>query len=298
MTVTTQAPPTRTASGEFGLSRRNLGAELRALWAVAHKEWLHFVRYPTWIVSLFLWPVIFPMAYILGARALAGPDGSGLVLFNQVTGIQDYIGFIVVGTTVWMWQNMVLWDVGFSLREEQMRGTLETNWLSPTWRFSFLIGNTFRQIVVMTVFLSVSALEFGLFYGVRLNGNPWLVLLVFLASIPAIYGLGLTFASLVISAKEAHAFVFLVRGFVMVFCGITYPVFVLPLWMQSIARWLPPTYTISGIRKAALSNADLPALLPELTSLLLFGVFWLAAGFAVFVWMERRARRTGAISQY
>ena len=108
--------------------------------AVAQKEWLYFVRYPSWMISLLIWPLIFPLAYILSARALSGPDGSGLALFTQRTGITDYLGYIAIGTTIWMWQNVVLWGVGFALRNEQMRGTLETNWLSPTWRFSFLLG--------------------------------------------------------------------------------------------------------------------------------------------------------------
>ena len=82
------------------------------------------------------------MMYILTARALSGPDGSGLAVFMKTTGASDFIGYIVIGTTVWMWQNIVLWDVGFSLRNEQMRGTLESNWLSPTWRFSYLLGHT------------------------------------------------------------------------------------------------------------------------------------------------------------
>ncbi len=53
-------------------------AEARSLAAVVRKEWLNFMRYPSWIIALFVWPVIFPAAYILGARALAGPEGSGL----------------------------------------------------------------------------------------------------------------------------------------------------------------------------------------------------------------------------
>ena len=39
-----------------------------------------------------------------------------------------------------MWLNLTLWSVGFSLREEQMRGTLESNWLCPVWRISIVLG--------------------------------------------------------------------------------------------------------------------------------------------------------------
>lgn len=280
------------------LGRPGFASDLRALWAVVRREWTITMRYPSWIIAMFIWPLIFPMMYILTAHALSGPDGSGLQVFLNTTGATEYIGYIVVGTTVWMWQNIVLWDVGFALRQEQMRGTLESNWLSPTWRFAYLLGHTGPQLVSMLLFVSITAFEFGVFFGVRLNGNPWMIGLMMLAAIPAIYGLGFAFASVVITMKEANAFVFLVRGLVMIFCGITFPVSLLPGWMQGIAKFMPQTYLIHGMRAAAFNNAGIPELAPDLIPILLFGLFWLALGYSLFVWMERRARITGAIGQY
>jgi ABC-2 type transport system permease protein len=280
------------------LGQPGVRSDLRALFAVMRREWVIFTRYPSWVIALFIWPLIFPMLYILTARALAGPDGSGMAVFMETTGATDFIGYIVIGTTVWMWQNIVLWDVGFSLRNEQMRGTLESNWLSPTWRFSYLLGHTGPQLISMLLFITITAIEFGLLFGIRLNGSPWMILLMMLAAIPSIYGLGFAFASLVITVKEANAFVFLIRGLVMIFCGITFPISLLPGWMQSIAKWLPQTYLIHGMREAAFSNAGIRELAPDLIPLLLFGTFWLVVGYFTFLWMERRARRTGAIGQY
>ena len=286
------------ASLTYSDARPSLAADLRALWAVMVREWRIFMRYPSWIVALFIWPLIFPAAYILSARALAGPDGSGLALFTQAAGTQNYIAYIVVGTTIWMWQNVSLWTVGYALRTEQLRGTLESNWLTPSRRFWFLLGAGLTQSVQLVAFLVVSALEFGLFFGVRLQGNPWLVLLVFVAAIPATFGIGMAFASLVILAREANAFVFMVRGLVMVFCGITYPISIQPGWMQQVAAWLPPTYAIRGIRNAGLNNASFAALLPDLLPLLGFGVLWLAIGYFAFNWTERRARRVGSLGKF
>jgi ABC-2 type transport system permease protein len=288
---------------QTSLTPRSLGqpgilSDLRAFQAILRREWRIFTRYPSWMIALFIWPLIFPMMYILTARALSGPDGSGLAVFMKTTGASDFIGYIVIGTTVWMWQNIVLWDVGFSLRNEQMRGTLESNWLSPTWRFSYLLGHTGPQIISMLMFIGITALEFGLIFGVKLHGSVWMILLVMLAALPSIYGLGFAFASLVITVKEANAFVFLIRGLVMIFCGITFPISLLPGWMQSIAKWLPQTYLIHGMRAAAFSNAGITELLPDLIPLLLFGSFWLVVGYFTFLWMERRARRTGVIGQY
>lgn len=280
------------------LSQSSFYTQARAFWAITRKEWIIFRRYPSWVIALFIWPVIFPMAYILSGRALAGPDGSGLVQFLQITGSQDFIGYIAVGTTVWMWQNVVLWNVGFGLRNEQMRGTLESNWLSPTERFFHLLAGSLPQMFVMLVFITIASLEFTLFFGVRFHSNAWGALLVLLAAIPSVYGLGFAFASLVITAKEANTFVFLVRGLVMLFCGITFPVSLLPTWMQGIAQWLPPTYVIHAIRQTALNGATLAEILPDLQVLAFFGILWLFIGYLLFRWMDRRARQTGVIGHY
>jgi ABC-2 type transport system permease protein len=197
-----------------------------------------------------------------------------------------------------MWQNTVLWGVGFALREEQMRGTLEANWLSPTFRFLFLVGNSVSQLGTILLYMAVSFTQFSLIYGMKFDLNLLSVLIIMLAAVPSIYGLAFVFASLVITAKEAHTFVFLVRGLVMIFCGITFPISVMPGWMQVVARWIPPTYVIQGMRKAMLAGASLRELLPEILPLLLFGLFWVVAGYLVFRWMDRRARRIGSIGTY
>jgi ABC-2 type transport system permease protein len=84
----------------------------------------------------------------------------------------------------------------------------------------------------------------------------------------------------------------------MIFCGITFPVAILPDWMQAFAKWLPQTYLIHGMRAAAFSQAGFSELLPDLIPLLLFGAFWLTVGYFTFLWMERRARKSGAIGHY
>ena len=291
-------PLTSPQAAPATLSRPSPFSELRAFYAVFLREWRIMRRYPSWVVAEIVWPVLFPAIYILSARALAGPDGSEVANFAAATGTSDYMGYIVIGTTVWMWQNISLWSVGFALRNEQFRGTLESNWLAPVWRFSFPLGSGLLQALTMVVFLALAGVQFRLLYGVRLEGDPLLLLLVFAASVPSIYGLGLAFASLIMAVQEANAFVFLVRGLVMVFCGVTFPVGVLPASMQAVAAWLPPTYAIRAIRTAALTRATLADLLPDVAIWLGFGAAWMLAGYLAFVWVDRRARRTGVLGQH
>jgi ABC-2 type transport system permease protein len=279
--------------------QRTFASELRALWAIARKEWVIFRRYPSWVLAVFIWPVLFPFGYIFTAKALGGPDGAALASFRELTGTADYVGFIVVGSVLWMWLNMTLWDVGMYLRSEQMHGTLESNWLCPTWRVSLMLGGALTKLAVSLLFLSISLLEFRLIFGVQVTGgNVGLALLVLLLVIPTIHGIGVAFASLVLRFKEANAMVFLVRGVFMIFCGITYPIAVLPAWMQSVAAALPLTYAIRDIRAVILANATFAEIRSDLLVLAAFALVMPLLGYTLFYLTERRSRRTGDLGQY
>ena len=281
------------------ISHRTFGSELRAMWAIARKEWVIFRRYPSWVLSMFIWPVLFPFGYIFTAKALGGPDGAALATFRSLTGTDDYVGFIVVGSVLWMWLNMTLWDVGMYLRNEQMHGTLESNWLCPTWRVSLMLGGALTKLLISLLFLTISLLEFRLIFGVRLaGGDIGLAVLVLLLVIPTIHGIGIAFASLVLRFKEANAMVFLVRGVFMIFCGITYPIAVLPAWMQGAAAALPLTYAIRDIRAVVLAGATFADIRSDLLILAAFALVMPVLGYTIFYLTERRSRRTGDLGQY
>ena len=67
---------------ETTLAPQSLGkpgvlSDVHAFFAVIRREWTIFTRYPSWIIAMILWPLIFPMMYILTARALSGQQNSG-----------------------------------------------------------------------------------------------------------------------------------------------------------------------------------------------------------------------------
>ena len=248
---------------------------------------------------MFIWPILFPVGYIFSAKALGGPDGAALAAFESLTGTPDYVGFIVVGSVLWVWLNMTLWDVGLYLRNEQMHGTLESNWLCPTWRASLMMGGALSKLAVSLLFMLISLIEFRLVFGVRvLSGNIGLALLILLLVIPSIHGIGIAFASLVLRFKEANAMVFLVRGIFMIFCGITFPIAVLPGWMQSVAAVLPLTYAIRDIRAVLLAGATFADIRADLLILAAFALITPLVGYLIFYGTERRSRRTGDLGQY
>lgn len=271
---------------------------LRVMAAVVKKDLLIFVRYPSWIIAVFLWPLLFPIMAVFSAKALAGPDEQALEVFGALAGTTDYTGYIIVGLVLWMWLNMMLWTLGGFLRSEQMRGTLESTWLCPISRFGVLIGATVSQLITSMANFVVMVAAARLVWGFQIVGDLRLAAGLFVLSSLSVYGLGIVFASLVIWFKEMNAMVQLVRGLFMVFCGLTYPLAVLPAWMRGVARALPLTYSIEAIRAVALGGADAASVSDHILILTAFAVGTLTLGVVAFRYTERRMTRTGALGHY
>lgn len=269
----------------------------RAFWATAKRELLIRRRYPDWFVAMLLWPILMPTFTVFAVQALAGPDNRGGKLFAELAGTTDYIGFVFIGIVMWTWLNTALWQVGATLRTEQRRGTLESNWVTPASRQAIMFGSGLTNMLSSLTTVAVSLAFCKMAWNIDLTFNPFLGL-IFLLSTAAIYGIGLIFASLVLLVKELGSAVNFVRGMFMVFCGITYPISVMPHWMQSVANALPLTYSIRLIREVGLTGAGYQDVSGAFWILLAFAVSLFVGGYILFILMDRFVSRKGALGQY
>lgn len=271
---------------------------LRTIFTVFHKDLIQMVRYPTWIIQILIWPLIFPIVYILSAFGLAGPDKSGFSAFAKSTGTGNIYAYIVVGTMVWMSVNMIMWGYGTFLREEQMRGTLESNWLCPINKFDYLIGGGLIELLMGTIVACVSIMEYKFIYGIHFTGSVLLWFLIYLIMIPAIYGLGMLFASIILWAKEANAAVNVVRGILMIVCGITFPISVAPPFLRYIAKGIPFTYGIDMARQIMVMGQGLKSAKYNIFMCLLEGFILLFLGRIAFLKTESMVKESGSLERF
>lgn len=283
---------------EYRENNINFLTRIRTIYAVFVKEITLLMRYPTWILELLIWPILFPLMYILSALGMAGPDQSGLSAFKSATGTTSYMGYIMIGTMVWNWVNITMWTFGSFLRDEQMRGTLESNWLCPINRFDLLLGgglSTLFQSFIMTL---VSVIEYKIIFRVNFTGNIFCWLLIFLILTPAVYGLGLLFASVILWLKDANAAVNLVRGIIMIICGITFPVSVMPGVLQTIAKFVPFTYGIEASRQIMVNGKGFTEAGFNIIMCIFEGAVLLLLGRLFFRAIENKVRVSGSLERF
>jgi ABC-2 type transport system permease protein len=277
----------------------SLIADLRAFGAAARKEWRLLRRYPTLFMGFLFWPIILPLSYVLQAQAFAGDSQAAADAFLARSGTVQVAGFLFLGWAAYMWISMILWGPGTALRTEQVRGSLEAVFMTPASRLVIIFGPAVSQVIWALWMFGVVGLAMWLIFGVPLTALTILRALgVILLAVPALYGLGALFASVVLRFGEVSALVQAVRGIFTVFCGMTFPIVILPEWARAVALALPPTYLIGGLRQVLLAGASLSQLLPDLAVLLTGGLVLCALAVVAFRRTERYARRGGTLAQY
>jgi len=274
-------------------------ADLRAFVAAVRKELRTVRRYPTLWLGLVFWPVLLPASYVLMGQAYSGNDPKAIAAFAERSGTVEVAGFVFVGFAMYMWLSTILWGPGTALRTEQMRGTLEAMFLTPTSRLVALFGPPAAALPTLGLTFVVMGAAMWILFGVALPLDGVLRTLIVIAfALPGLYAIGTLFAAGVLRFGEIGPIVQLVRGIFVLACGITFPVLMLPGWAQAVASVLPPTYIVQDIRAVLLRGLGLADVAGDLA--ITVGLTAVFAVFAIVIFraLERSARRSGMLGRY
>jgi ABC-2 type transport system permease protein len=281
----------------FGLARHSLWQTLRTFYDMSKKTIVEFSRYPVAFVALFAQIFLIIAIFMLAAFTFSTPETA------QGPAAQRLAGVVLYGFVVNMFLSFTLWEIGFSVREEQVRGTLESLYLSPANQFGTLVARVFA-ILLWTSLMSVFALLLvATIVGGLPADNAGLALAVLLLSVSGFLGIGLAFAGITIKLKETAQFlVGFLQFFFMIFSAVFFPFSALPQpLIDYVSRWLPVSYSVDAFRSILLNAEGYPELLPlevELVIVSLFGILGPIVGYAVYKVVERSSRRAGTLGEY
>ena len=80
--------------------------------------------------------------------------------------------------------------------------------------------------------------------------------------------------------------------------GVFYPISVLPGILQTISRFLPPSYVFEGLRSVIISGQPIGDLLSGLAGALILAIIYLIIVYLLFVYNYRVVLRKGLISRF
>jgi ABC-2 type transport system permease protein len=265
--------------------------------AIFRKQLRHLMRYPGEMVFIFIIPYLLTSLIVAMGTSVAGKQAVDNFAAQTGSSLNPFV-FLIIGAGVWMVSWVVMEGIGTLLREEQMKGTLEQNFLAPINRFLLLVGTALSQIVITSLLfagvIGVSVLvlapqaALGLLvsYGILMIGL-----------IP-LFGIGFVFAALVVRFKEPYAFTQAANVLFGVLTGTFYNVAFLPLWVRTISAAIPQTIVIQDMRLSIYSINSIIGGYGSILVLLAMAIVYPTLGYYFFKQFERRAKITGDLSKF
>ncbi len=278
---------------------RYVAGDARAFVAAVRKELRQIRRYPAQLLGLIFWPLMLPSVYVLMGSVYSGGDPAALAAFSARSGVSSVAGFVFVGFSMYMWLSFLLWGPGTALRLEQVRGSLEAVYLTPVSRLVILFGPPVAQLYSTVLMFLIMAAGLRIFFGVEMAPDAIARTIVVIAvAVPAMFALASLFAAAVLRYGEIGPSVQFVRGILVLACGVSFPVVMLPGWAQAVAAALPPTYIVGDMRLVLLAGASLLDVARDLALLVGMAAVTVVLGVVLYGWIERSARRTGMLGRY
>jgi ABC-2 type transport system permease protein len=216
------------------------------------------------------------------STALAVVKPYDIQIKGSIEGEFSYFDFIAPGIMAMTVMMSVMTGLPAAISQEREVGTLDGMMVAPINRLSVILGKTLAQMArgilqgVLILVLSV------LLFGVTIHGNILLVFGLLLLGVFSFVGLGVVLTSFAKDQETAVMMMTTIMFPMMFLSGVFFPIEQMPWFMQSISRFLPLTYVADALRKVMVLGADIPAISPELTILIVFGIIMTAIAVPLF----------------
>ena len=274
---------------------------INVLIAVFKLDWCYTVRYKGWFLFLIIFPVMFSVLPIFLGRSVAGGSFEAAQSFEKYTGTPNYIVFMVIGSSLWVFAISSLWGFGGWLREQQMSGTLEQLLVSPANIFDILIGDSIFNLAISGIQFILCLLLGSAIFGqasIILNKDLLGAVGLLIAGLLPMYGLSMAIGGVIIRIKEAGSIMNILQmllGFIM---GIFYPITLLPATVRIVSVLFPLTVVANDIRAILLSTSYLFSVKLDLVLLALYSVIYPLLGFKAFDFVLDKLKMGEGIGSY
>jgi ABC-2 type transport system permease protein len=261
---------------------------LRTIIARAYPRVIGTTREKSWVFFDTFLPLLSTAAYIFFYRALKAPE--------------EYIGLVVVGGAMTAFWLNVLWSMSAQLYWDKDAGNLALYVAAPASLMGILLGMALGGLLATTVRAVVIFTAGWLLFGVQFSLAYWgLVILTFILTMAALYGLGMLFASLfLLFGREAWHVSNLLQEPIYLASGFYFPVKALGFWVAAAASFVPLTLGLDAMRQLLFPSNPTFGFLTvnlEVWVLLGLGVVFVGASKFALDYMEKLARRQGRITE-
>ena len=266
---------------------------------VAQFRLYHQSRERTWFITASATGFFLVAPLVLLGQTIVGKEGERLGPFSELSGYDNYTGFLAVPLVFAFLTNSAYSWIGQAIRSEQTSGTLERTLISMRFPSSLILGGALAHLFFLVFYIAVGIASVSLIADLGLDINWGTAILAALAHLYAVYGFAFVLSSLFLWIRDAFI-VQQVISYVMIplLAGAGFPIEIYPGWLQAIAKAVPFTWAFQLERQAFLKHAGFGDMAFGLAVVVGISTALWALAFVLFRLTLRRARRTGALGMY
>ena len=211
----------------------------------------------------------------------------------------SYTQFAIVGVALAGFTSLALVRVAGGIRNEQMLGTLESLLVTPTSTKTMQLGSVLYDLLFIPIRTALFLVVAGLLFGLDFHASGIVpALVVLLALLPFVWGIGVATAGLVLTFRRGTVILGFGTAVLTLLSGTLFPLNLLPHWLEVIAKINPLAIAIESIRQSLLGGTGLTEAMIAIAKLAPFSAISILLGFWIFAVALRRERRLGTIGLY
>ncbi|MCA1028646.1 ABC transporter permease [Cytobacillus kochii] len=208
----------------------------------------------------------------------------------------EYLNFIVIGNVIYMMVHTLIINITVMLRFDKIYGTLPYNIGSPTSTLAIMFKRLLIPIIDTILTFIISSLTVFFIFNIKIEFEMiFPLLLLIITIIFSLCGIGIIISGLGVVFKNVNLFLNLSLGLFQIFCGVNFPLSVLPNGIETIARCIPFTNGLLGIREVITNSAEMNTVLPYIYFEISIGVVTFIISIFVIKTLEILSRKKGVL---
>lgn len=210
-----------------------------------------------------------------------------------------YFPFVFIGILFYGFLSQALSSFSRNIRREQMIGTLEAMFVTPTKVSTIILSSSLWNFVFNLVTFLIYSLFAVLLFRVNFAGTIFLTLIVILPLTIVSFGcIGIIASAFIIVFKKGDPINWAINLFSAFFGGVYFPITLLPSKLRLISHIFPMTYCLRASRLALLKGYGLELLLPDIVALLGFCIILIPLSLMIFKFAVKKAKIDGTLTHY
>jgi ABC-type multidrug transport system permease subunit len=195
-----------------------------------------------------------------------------------------YVDWVLPGILGMNMMFSSLFGVGYVVVRYRKNGFLKRLRATPLRAIEFVIAQVISRLVLIVAITSTLYIGTKFFLDTRMDGNYFTLLTVLLIGAISLIALGLMISARVTSEELAGGFLNLATWPMMLLSGVWFSLESASDWVQHLSKIFPLTHVLDAARAVMIDGAGFVQIAPQLTTLTLMSVAFLALGALVFRW--------------